>query len=80
MEKNGLALSGTPALRFVSAMGVFNLFADTTCEGGARFTGTFLGTLGASAASISIIAGLGEFLGYSLRSVSGHNPGAEFPA
>jgi hypothetical protein len=28
----------------------------------------FLGTLGASAAAISIIAGAGEFLGYSLRS------------
>ena len=30
-----------------------------------------LGTLGASAAVVSIVAGVGEFLGYSLRAVSG---------
>src|SRR5439155_10962100 len=53
-------------------MGVVNLFGDVTYEGGASINGPFLGTLGASAAAISIIAGLGEFLGYSLRSVSGY--------
>jgi len=53
-------------------MGVVNLFADMTYEGGASINGPFLGTLGARAAAISIIAGLGEFLGYSLRSVSGY--------
>lgn len=72
MKNKGPALSGSPAFRFVLAMGVVNLFADTTYEGGASLNGTFLGTLGASAAAISIIAGLGEFLGYSLRSVSGY--------
>jgi hypothetical protein len=60
------------AFRFVLAIGVVNLFADMTYEGGASINGPFLGTLGASAAAISIIAGLGEFLGYSLRSVSGY--------
>ena len=53
-------------------IGVVNLFADMTYEGGASINGPFLGTLGARAAAISIIAGLGEFLGYSLRSVSGY--------
>jgi MFS family permease len=53
-------------------MGVVNLFADTTYEGGASINGPYLGTLGAGAAAISIIAGLGEFLGYSLRSVAGY--------
>jgi Major Facilitator Superfamily len=60
------------AFRFVLTMGVVNLFADMTYEGGASINGPFLGTLGAGAAAISIIAGLGEFLGYSLRSVSGY--------
>src|SRR5665213_1001070 len=60
------------AFRFVLTMGVVNLFADITYEGGGSINGTFLGSLGASAAAISIIAGLGEFLGYSLRSVSGY--------
>jgi predicted MFS family arabinose efflux permease len=52
-------------------MGIVNLFGDTTYEGGAAINGQFLGSLGASAAAISIIAGAGEFLGYSLRSVAG---------
>src|SRR6266536_1134296 len=60
------------AFRFVLTMGIVNLFADMTYEGGGSISGPFLGTLGASAAAISIIAGLGEFLGYSLRSVSGY--------
>src|SRR5262245_43535679 len=53
-------------------MGMVNLFADTTYEGGASINGQFLGSLGANAAAVSIIAGVGEFLGYSLRSVSGY--------
>jgi MFS family permease len=53
-------------------MGLVNLFADMTYEGGASINGPFLGSLGASAAAVSIVAGVGEFLGYSLRSVSGY--------
>jgi MFS family permease len=53
-------------------MGAVNLFADMTYEGGSSINGPFLGSLGASAAAISIVAGLGEFLGYSIRSVSGY--------
>src|SRR5436190_15416424 len=64
--------AASAAFRFVLTMGVVNLFADMTYEGGGSISGPFLGTLGASAAAISIIAGLGEFLGYSLRSVSGY--------
>jgi MFS family permease len=71
MKKPGLALAASPAFTFVLTMGVVNLFGDMTYEGGASINGPFLGTLGANAAAISIIAGAGEFLGYSLRSVSG---------
>lgn len=60
------------ALHFVIIIGIVNLFADLTYEGGATINGPFLGLLGASAATISIIAGLGEFLGYSVRSVAGY--------
>jgi MFS family permease len=67
-----VTLSGSPAFRFVLTMGIVNLFADMTYEGGASINGPFLGALGASAATISIVAGVGEFLGYSLRSVSGY--------
>ena len=63
--------SASMAFRFVLTMGLVNLFADTTYEGGASINGPFLARLGASAAIVSIVAGVGEFLGYSLRSVSG---------
>lgn len=52
-------------------MGLVNLFADVTYEGGGALNGPFLGSLGATAAAISIIAGLGECLGYAIRSVAG---------
>jgi MFS family permease len=53
-------------------MGVVNLFSDLTYEGGASINGPFLRTLGASATAISVVAGLGEFLGYSIRLLSGY--------
>jgi predicted MFS family arabinose efflux permease len=69
MSKSELAKS---ALRFVLIVGVVNLFADMTYEGGRAITGPFLGSLGASATVVGIVAGLGELFGYSLRSVSGY--------
>ena len=62
---------GSIRVCLVLTMGIVNLFGDVTYEGGASINGPFMAGLGASAAAISIIAGVGEFLGYSLRSVSG---------
>ena len=64
--------SGSAAFNFVLIMGFVNLFADMTYEGGSSINGQFMGTLGASAAAISIAAGMGEFLGFSLRVVAGY--------
>ena len=64
-------LSGSTAFRFVLILGIANFFADMTYEGARSVTGPFLGTLGASAAVIGFTAGLGELLGYALRSISG---------
>lgn len=69
--KGALDIGGSSALRFVLVMGVVNLFGDLTYEGGAAINGQFLGMLGANAAAISIIAGVGEFLGYALRPIAG---------
>ena len=60
------------AFRFVLIIGIVNLFADMTYEGGRAIAGPFLGTLGASAAMVGTIAGFGELLGFCLRSVSGY--------
>ena len=59
------------ALRFVLLIGVVSFFADFTYEGSRSVTGPLLSVLGASAVIVSIIAGLGELLGYGLRLVSG---------
>ena len=63
--------SMTPGLKFVLTIGVVSFFADFTYEGARSVTGPFLGNLGATGAVVSIIAGLGELLGYGLRLVSG---------
>ena len=60
------------ALQFVLVIGIVNFFADFTYEGARGTVGPFLGSLGASAAIVGFVAGLGELLGYSLRSVSGY--------
>jgi MFS family permease len=59
------------ALKFVLMIGVVSFFADFTYEGSRSVTGQFLQVLGASGAVVSIIAGLGELLGYCLRIFSG---------
>ncbi len=64
--------SSSPAFTFVLVMGLVNLFGDITYEGGASINGPFMASLGASAAAISITAGAGEFLGYSLRLLAGY--------
>jgi MFS family permease len=60
------------ALRFIVLIGVVSLFADMTYEGARSITGPYLGSLGASATLIGIIAGLGELAGYGIRVVSGY--------
>src|SRR5437879_4217155 len=67
-----LASASSSAFAFVLTMGIVNLFGDITYEGGASINGPFMASLGASAAVVSITAGLGEFLGYALRSVFGY--------
>jgi len=64
--------AASPAFAFVLTMGAVNLFADMTYEGGRAINGQFMATLGANAAVIGITAGVGEFLGYAVRSVSGY--------
>ncbi len=59
------------ALRFVVLIGIVNLFADFTYEGGRGVVGAFLGQLGASGAAIGAVAGGGELAGYAIRSVAG---------
>jgi predicted MFS family arabinose efflux permease len=63
--------AASPALKFVLLVGVMSFFADFTYEGSRSIIGPYLGVLGAGALAIAVITGVGEFLGYGLRLVSG---------
>src|SRR5467141_3811650 len=71
-EQRPAALTASSAFTFVLMMGVVNLFADMTYEGASSINGPFLGSLGATAAAVGVISGIGEFLGYSLRFIAGY--------
>ena len=60
------------AYQFIIMLGLVSLFGDITYEGARSVTGPFLYTLGANAAVVGLVAGLGEFLGYALRLFSGY--------
>ena len=60
------------ALQFIILMGIVSLFGDVTYEGARSIIGPYLAVLGASASIVGLLAGLGEFIGYALRLVSGY--------
>ncbi|HEX8072497.1 MAG TPA: MFS transporter [Pyrinomonadaceae bacterium] len=59
------------AIKFIVCFGFVSLCADMTYEGAHSIIGPFLKDLGASAAQVGLIAGLGEMLAASLRLFSG---------
>lgn len=59
------------AFSFIILIGFVSLFSDMTHEGAASIMGAYLSLAGASAAAIGFVSGLGEFIGYSLRIVTG---------
>jgi len=59
------------AISFIVCLGIVSMFADITYEGARSVIGPFLNDLGASAAQVGIVAGIGEMLAASLRFFSG---------
>lgn len=59
------------AYLIILLFGVVSLCGDIIYEGARSVTGQYLFALGGSALVVGIVAGLGEFLGYALRLVSG---------
>jgi MFS family permease len=59
------------ATTFIVLLGIVSLFADVTYEGARSVSGPFLGVLGASALTVSLVSGGGELVGYALRLWSG---------
>lgn len=57
---------------FIILLGIVSLFGDVTYEGARSVAGPYLATLGASPGVVSLVAGIGEFVGYALRLASGY--------
>lgn len=60
------------ALNLILLLGLVSLLGDITYEGARSITGPYLALLGASAAAVGLVAGLGEFFGYALRTITGY--------
>jgi hypothetical protein len=60
------------ALRLILLFGLISLLGDIIYEGARGVNGPYLETMGASAAVVGLVAGLGELLGYLIRLVSGY--------
>lgn len=61
----------SPAMTFILMFGMVSLFSDMTHEGASSMRGAYLSFLGASAATIGFVSGLGELVGYAMRYVFG---------
>jgi MFS family permease len=70
MKKEQVFTKST-AVFFIVLFGIVSLFADMNYEGGRSVVGQYLKLLGTSAFVLGFAAGLGEFIGYALRFVSG---------
>jgi MFS family permease len=60
------------AIRLILLFGLISLLGDIIYEGARGVNGPYLETLGASAAIVGLVAGLGELLGYLIRLASGY--------
>jgi MFS family permease len=60
------------AFQIIIIFGLVSLFGDIIYEGARSVNGPFLNVLGASAAAVGLISGIGEFLGYVIRLASGY--------
>ncbi len=59
------------AMFFLILTGFISLFGDMNYEGGRSVVGQYLNILGTSAFALGLAAGLGEFIGYAFRLISG---------
>lgn len=59
------------AMTFILLFGVVSLFSDMTHEAASSIRGAYMGLMGASAAAVGFVSGLGELIGYSMRYVFG---------
>ncbi len=71
IEENKEELKKVAYISIIS-FGLISLFGDIIYEGARSIVPTYLKLLGASAVIVGTVIGLGEFLGYALRLLSGY--------
>lgn len=62
----------TLAMQVIVLLGLVSLLGDIIYEGARSITGPYLAVLGASAAVVGFVSGIGEFIGYAVRLLSGY--------
>ncbi|MEM4245328.1 MAG: MFS transporter [Candidatus Nanoarchaeia archaeon] len=60
------------AILLILLFGVISLLGDIIYEGARSVNGPYLNTLGANAAIVGLVVGIGELLGYAIRLFSGY--------
>lgn len=69
---NKISENKKAAFHLIIFFGLVSLFGDIVYEGARSVNGPYLKTLGANAAVVGLIAGIGEFMGYAIRLFSGY--------
>lgn len=59
-------------MQAIILFGLVSLFGDMVYEAGRSVNGPYLKTLGANAAVVGLVAGVAEFMGYTVRLLSGY--------
>jgi len=72
IENNRVADMKRRALGLIILFGLVSLFGDIVYEGARSINGPYLKLLAVNATTLGLITGLGEFLGYALRLISGY--------
>ncbi|MGB9639869.1 MAG: MFS transporter [Anaerolineales bacterium] len=72
IQKQSKSEVKSTALSLILMMGLVSALGDIVYESARSVSGPYLALLGASAVVVGSISGLGEFLGYGLRLVSGY--------
>jgi len=60
------------SIELIVLFGLVSLFGDVLYEGARSVNGPYLKVLGANAAIVGLIVGVGEFVGYAIRLLSGY--------
>lgn len=72
MKENKINDKKALAMRVIILFGIVSLFGDVLYEGARSANGQYLELLGVSATILGLVYGIGEFLGYALRLISGY--------